>query len=120
MKTWSIVLATVMAFILTVGIADAAKAGKAAKPLQGTISKIDGNTLTITPKAAKGSTEAAADVTVTTDDKTTVTIKGETKTVADLTAGLKVRVTLGEDGKTATAITSGKVPAAATSPATNP
>ena len=93
--------------MLSVNIAEAAKA---AKPTPGTISKIDGNPLTITPRAQEGSTETPADITVTADDKTTVTINGETKAVSDLKVGDKVRVTLGEDGKTATAIQSGKAP----------
>jgi len=53
-----------------------------------------------------------------TDDKTTVTIKGETKAVSDLKVGDKVRITLGEDGKTATAIISGKAPKPAEAPTT--
>ncbi len=118
MKTWSAILAVMIALMLSVNIAEAAKA---AKPTPGTISKIDGNTLTITPRAKKGTTETPADVTVTTDDKTTVTINGETKAVSDLKVGDKVRVTLGEDGKTATAIQSGKAaaPAAPTTQAGN-
>ena len=113
MKTWSTILAVMIALMLSVSIAEAAKAAKSsAKATPGTIAKIDGATLTITPRAKKGSTDAApADITVTTDDKTTVTINGETKAVSDLKVGDKVRVTLGEDGKTATAIQSGKAAA---------
>ena len=116
MKTWSTILAVMIALMLSVSIAEAAKAAKATP---GTISKIDGNTLTITPRAKKGSTDAApADITVTADDKTVVTVNGETKTLADLKVGDKVRVTLGEDGKTATAIASGKAAPKAEAPAT--
>ena len=115
MKTWSIVLAMVMALVLSAGIAEAAKG---AKPLSGTISKIDGATLTITPRAKKGSTETPADVTVTTTDSTKVTIKGETKAVSDLAVGMRVRVTLDEDGKTATDIVSGRAKPAESAPAT--
>ncbi|HUO10749.1 MAG TPA: hypothetical protein VM008_20780 [Phycisphaerae bacterium] len=115
MKTWSIVLAMMMALILSAGVAEAAKS---AKPLSGTIAKIDGANITVTPRAKKGSTETPADVTVATDDKTTVTIKGETKAVSDLKVGDKVRITLGEDGKTATAIISGKAPKPAEAPTT--
>jgi hypothetical protein len=116
MKRLSMVLAVMAALALGV---TAANAAKGTKPVQGTISKIDGATISVTPRPAKGSTETPADVTVTTTDKTTVTIKGETKAVSDLTVGLRVRVTLDADGKTATVITSGKVPTPATSaPAT--
>jgi hypothetical protein len=118
MKRLSMVLAVMAALALGV---TAANAAKGTKPVAGTISKIDGATITVTPRAMKGSTETPADVTVTTTDATTVMIKGEKKTVADLTVGLRVRITLDADGKTATAITSGKVPAAAASaPASNP
>ena len=117
MKTWSSVLAVMMALVLSVSVAKAADA----KPVAGTIKSIDGATLTITPRAKKGSTDTPADVTVTTTDKTTVTIKGETKAVSDLTVGMRVRVTLDDDGKTATAITSGRMAApAASAPASQP
>src|SRR4051812_845061 len=106
MKTWSIVLAMMMALMLSVSVAEAAKG---AKPTAGTISKIDGANLTITPRAKKGTTETPADITVATDDKTTVTVNGETKAVSDLKVGDKVRVTLSDDGKTATAIQAGKM-----------
>jgi hypothetical protein len=115
MKTWSIVLAMMMALILTAGVAEAAKA---AKPTAGTISKIDGANITVTPRAKKGTTDTPADVTFATDDKTTVSINGETKAVSDLKVGDKVRVTLSEDGKTATAITSGKMAKPAEAPTT--
>jgi hypothetical protein len=116
MKTWSIVLAFVMALVLSAGVVEAAKA---AKPTPGTISKIDGAALTITPRAKKGTTETPADITVATSDTTEVTINGEKKAVSDLKVGDKVRVTLSDDGKSATAIMIGK-PAAATPPASQP
>ena len=116
MKTFSILLAVMMALVLSVNVAEAAKA---AKPTAGTIAKIEGTTLTVTPRPKKGSTETLPDITVATDDKTVVTVNGETKALTDLKVGDKVRVTLGEDGKTASAIMVGK-PAAATPPASEP
>ena len=115
MKTLSTILAVMIALMLSVSIAEAAKA---AKPTAGTISKIDGASITITPRAKAGA-DAPADITITTDDKTVVTINGETKAVSDLKVGDKVRVTLGEDGKTATAIQSGKAAAAPATQAGN-
>jgi hypothetical protein len=115
MKTWSIVLTMLAALILSAGVAEAAKS---AKPLAGTISKIDGANITVTPRAKKGTTDTPADVTFATDDKTTVTVSGDTKAVSDLKVGDKVRVTLSDDGKTATAITSGKAPKPAEAPTT--
>ena len=120
MKTWSTILAVMIALMLSVSIAEAAKGAKGAKagrPTPGTIAKIDGNTLTITPRAKKNSTETPADITVTADDNTEVTINGEKKTLADLKVGDKVRVTLGEDGK-ATLIASGKAAHKAEAPTT--
>jgi hypothetical protein len=115
MKTWSMTLVAMVALLVSLNVAQAAKGPK---PLTGVISKIDGASITVTPHKPKGSTETPADVTVTTTDATTVLIKGEKKTVADLTVGLKVRITLDADGKTATAITSGKGMPAASAPAT--
>lgn len=97
MKTWSSVLAVMIALVLCVSVAEAAKG---AKPLRGKISKIDGANVTI---ADKNGTET----TVATNDSTEVTINGEKKTVADLQTGKTARVTLSEDGKTATAISVG-------------
>jgi hypothetical protein len=95
----------------------AANAAKGVKPVNGTISKIDGANITVTPRAMKGSTETPADVTFATSDKTTVTVKGETKAVSDLKEGMRVRVTLDAEGKTATAIVSGKAAATTSAPA---
>lgn len=114
MKTWSMMIAVLLAIALSTSIAEAAKAAKA-KPVAGSISKIDGANITVTGKDG-------TDTTVTTTDSTTVTIKGETKALSDLAVGMKVRVTLDTDGKTAKAITSGKAPAAASAsaPASQP
>ncbi len=109
MKTWSIVLAVMAAFVLSLSIAQAAE--KVA-PLKGTITKIDGVNVTL---KAKDGTET----TFATNDSTVVKIKGETKAVSDLAVGKKATVILDADGKIATAITSGKAPATAPA-ATNP
>jgi ribosome maturation factor RimP len=108
MKTWSSILAVMIALVLCVSVAEAAKG---AKPLRGKITKVDGANVTIT-------TKDGTETTVATTDSTEVTINGEKKTVADLPTGKNARVTLGEDGKTATAISVGKAKAAESAPAT--
>ncbi|MGN6367163.1 MAG: hypothetical protein ACTHN5_02770 [Phycisphaerae bacterium] len=104
MKTWSTVFAVMLALVLCVSAAEAAKGSKAAKgpkPLRGKITKVDGASVTITSKDG-------TETTVTTTDATEVTINGEKKTVADLPTGKPARVILDADGKTATAIMVGK------------
>ena len=77
------------------------KEKKAGHGLKGTVSGVDGTTVTVTTTNKKsGKTK---DVKVMTDDKTKVTLDGKEAKLADLKAGQMVSVTPGEGGKDAAA-----------------
>ena len=86
MKVWMSVLALVVCFGF-VGEVHAAKGDK--KGLRGKISSVDGKSVVVTARA-KGA--GAGDVTVATDDNTSITVDGNKASVGDLKAGMFVTV----------------------------
>jgi len=113
MKRLMTIAAAVLAFGLMAGTAEAAKGDKAAKKgkgagVAGTVVKIDGNNVVLSPRG-----KAAGEVTVATDASTEVLVNGAKGALADIKPGMRVQaspavgttktVTAGAGGKGAKA-----------------
>jgi ABC-type Na+ efflux pump permease subunit len=89
MKFWM----TVLTLVLCLGFVNVTHAAKGDKKgLRGKISSVDGKSVVVTSRGKN----ASGDVTVMTDDNTTVTIDGKKSAVGDLKAGMFVMVSPAE------------------------
>jgi hypothetical protein len=84
MKIWMSVLVLALCFGF-VGVAHAAKGDK--KGLRGKVSSVDGKNVVVTSRG-----KTSGDVTVATDDNTSITVDGKKAAVGDLKAGMFVMV----------------------------
>lgn len=91
MKLVNLLVAGLILCVAGAVIAQDAPSTRPARGIGGQITKIDGATLTIKTMARGGA--EGKEVTVTTDDKTTVTIDKKDAKVADLKVDMYVRVT---------------------------